>query len=525
MESILNIDLLWVGIAVAGAGTLGGSIYFSDRASATSRTFVLFTIASICWSIATFFSARATEPAAALWLIRLVLFFASWHALSFLLLAYQFPASQSRLPRRSFLALLIWTAVISIVALTPSTYEAIVAVAPTVQTKTGPGIALFGLTILAYIGAGLYQLGRKFFRSFGTERHQMEFVLTGMSLTFVLLVAFEFIFPAFLNDPNLVPYGGLFLMPFIAGTAYAILRYRLFKLRVAIFGLLTFSLATATFFDILFSDSLLLVLYRLAELGIVLFSGVWLLRSMVREFELERELEETNERQESLIHFVSHEVKGFLARYMGAFAGYVEGDYGALPAPALEMAQRMLPQTREDARMVTDILQASNLKKGTITFKKEPFDLKALVEKRFAALKPAAEAKGLAMSLAVDAAGAPYMMLGDEAQFGDHVLQNLIQNSINYTPSGSIAVSLGRENGRILFAVKDTGVGITDEDKKRLFTEGGHGKDSVKVNAHSTGYGLYIAKEVVDAHGGTIRAESEGAGKGSRFVVELPAQA
>ena len=67
------------------------------------------------------------------------------------------------------------------------------------------------------------------------------------------------------------------------------------------------------------------------------------------------------------------------------------------------------------------------------------------------------------------------------------------------------------------------GVGITPEDMQRLFTEGGHGKDSLKINVHSTGYGLYIAKSIVVAHGGKIWAESAGAGKGSRFVVELPA--
>ena len=65
-------------------------------------------------------------------------------------------------------------------------------------------------------------------------------------------------------------------------------------------------------------------------------------------------------------------------------------------------------------------------------------------------------------------------------------------------------------------------MGITDEDKANLFTEGGHGKDSIKVNVDSTGYGLFIAKQVTEAHGGTIRAESEGAGKGSEFVVMMP---
>jgi signal transduction histidine kinase len=74
-----------------------------------------------------------------------------------------------------------------------------------------------------------------------------------------------------------------------------------------------------------------------------------------------------------------------------------------------------------------------------------------------------------------------------------------------------------------VFVVKDTGVGIDAEDTKRLFTEGGHGKDSQRVNVHSTGYGLYIAKQVAEAQGGTIRLESEGAGKGSTCIVELPA--
>ena len=60
-------------------------------------------------------------------------------------------------------------------------------------------------------------------------------------------------------------------------------------------------------------------------------------------------------------------------------------------------------------------------------------------------------------------------------------------------------------------------------NKKHLFAEGGRGKDSIKVNVHSTGYGLYIAKQIVEAHKGRIWAESEGAGKGSTFYVEFPA--
>ena len=171
-----------------------------------------------------------------------------------------------------------------------------------------------------------------------------------------------------------------------------------------------------------------------------------------------------------------------------------------------------------------NILKASNLKKGTVTYTKEPFDFKQLAAEAVEKAKRVAEEKGLALTFTA-ADGASYQMTGDKAQLNDHVLRNLIDNAVNYTPSGSIAVSLKRDGTKIVFAVKDSGIGITEEDKKRLFTEGGHGEDSQTVNVHSTGYGLYIAKQIAIAHGGAIRAESEGADKGSTFIVEFPVAA
>ncbi|OYV83068.1 MAG: hypothetical protein B7W96_00810 [Parcubacteria group bacterium 37-58-5] len=264
-------------------------------------------------------------------------------------------------------------------------------------------------------------------------------------------------------------------------------------------------------------------------LFVLLIVGTLLIRSVDREVEqreriekLAQELAETNERQTTLMHFVTHEVKGYLAKDEGAFAALADGDFGALPEPLKPFVAQALAQTRLGVNSVLNILKASNLKTGTTAYKKEPFDLAELAANSVEKLKAAAEGKGLALTLAVDQGGAPYTVTGDKAEIGDHVLRNLIDNAINYTPSGSIAVSLKKQDGRIVFAVKDTGIGITDDDKKRLFTEGGHGKDSITVNVHSTGYGLFIAKSIVEAHGGTIRAESEGEGKGSVFIIELP---
>ena len=134
-------------------------------------------------------------------------------------------------------------------------------------------------------------------------------------------------------------------------------------------------------------------------------------------------------------------------------------------------------------------------------------------------LKRYADEKGVVLNVSIGEG--VYLMGGDQEKIQQHVVRNLIDNAIKYTPKGVIEVKL-TDGDKLRFSVKDSGVGITDEDKKNLFTEGGHGKDSIKVNVHSTGYGLFIAKQVVDIHGGKIWAESEGEGKGSTFVVEFP---
>ena len=146
-------------------------------------------------------------------------------------------------------------------------------------------------------------------------------------------------------------------------------------------------------------------------------------------------------------------------------------------------------------------------------------DFKDLVEKIIPEKKISAEAKGLKMES--DIKPDICNVLGD-AFWLKEVVNNLIENSIKYTPKGTITVRLEKKDNKIILSVKDTGIGITLEDKKGLFTEGGRGKDSVRINVDSTGYGLYSVKLIVEAHKGRVWAESEGTNLGSTFFVELP---
>ncbi len=360
------------------------------------------------------------------------------------------------------------------------------------------------------------------------KRIQLVAVLAATLLFFMVFAGTEYISSITgIYEINLY---SLFVLPiFLIIMVFAVTNLGLFNFRLLGTQILSYTLILLSGLQLLFVEDSAHASLNVVSLGISIFFGVLLLQNAQKEEKardeierLARELEETNERQETLIHFIGHEVKGFLTKAEASFAALCEGDFGELPEKARPFVREALRQTRDGASSVSDILKASNLKKGTTVYRKEPFDLKALMIEALDKGRSAAEGKGLTLTLHLNEA-VQYPFTGDKQEFGDHVLRNLIDNAVAYTPSGAIDVTLEKKGEKYVISVKDTGVGIGLEDMSHLFTEGGHGKESQRVNVHSTGYGLFIAKNVVEAHGGTIRVESEGPHQGSTFIVELPA--
>lgn len=235
---------------------------------------------------------------------------------------------------------------------------------------------------------------------------------------------------------------------------------------------------------------------------------------------LYEQLAVANRQQESLLHFISHEVKGALGKCAGIMSLILEGDYGPAPEKMTAAVSNGLAHTREATDMLSTILLSASLKSGAIKFDIRPFSLKQAVQTILSSLKPDADAKHL--ELAYSAPEGDCMITGDENMLATHVIRNLVDNAIRYTPKGSIHIQLVEKPDSFVLSVKDSGVGLTEEDKALLFTAGGRGKDSVKVNVASTGYGLFFTKQIIETHKGTISAESEGKDKGSTFTVMLP---
>lgn len=231
------------------------------------------------------------------------------------------------------------------------------------------------------------------------------------------------------------------------------------------------------------------------------------------------ELKKTAQEQKELLHFISHEVKGHLTKSKAAFAAIAEGDYGPVPQQLDSLARAALEDSQKGVETVMSVLDRPDWRHGAPPLQKRPFDFSETVRRTAEVFSSGAKEKGLRFSVSVDNFCA---MVGDERQLGEHVLRNLFENALRYTPSGGITVTLKKAGATARLSVADTGVGIPAGDMGKLFTEGGHGEHSKEVNPDSTGFGLFIAKKIVEAHGGRVWAESAGPRTGATFFVELP---
>lgn len=320
-----------------------------------------------------------------------------------------------------------------------------------------------------------------------------------------------------LSDSRIEFYGLFGMAIFMAFITFLIVRFNTFKVKVlgaqalltaqgVLVGSLLF-IEDIDYIRIVISLSLIVFLV----LAIVVVRGV------KREIDQREQIQDLATRLKSVNSILSHDVKGVLGKNKLMFKSLLDGDFGAISEDSRPFLHEVHDATEKLIASIMTILESGH----ELKLNPERFDLKAVVSEAISSHIKDAEAKGL--KLISNIQEGDYSIVADKTQLITHVFYNLIENAINYTLSGSIEVGLAKKDANtILFMTKDTGVGISAEDKEKLFKEGGHGKDSIKVNVHSTGYGLFIAKKIVDAHGGKIWAESEGPGKGSRFWVELP---
>jgi len=234
---------------------------------------------------------------------------------------------------------------------------------------------------------------------------------------------------------------------------------------------------------------------------------------------------ETAEQKErlkmDLVSALAHDIKNPL----GIIMGYAETMSDRLVERGegkenLEILERIQESAQRIVNLVTGFLEASKAEAGKISLEEQPVELNTLI--REVAQQQMGELRKKNISLNVDLDDSIPTIMGDIAQL-DRVLWNLVGNAIKFTPAGGkITISSKRDDGYVCVAVKDTGIGIPQEELPLLFSQFRRLKGSAKIEG--TGLGLFIVKTIIEAHRGTVYAES-GDGRGSTFTVRVPIRA
>ena len=184
---------------------------------------------------------------------------------------------------------------------------------------------------------------------------------------------------------------------------------------------------------------------------------------------------------------------------------------------ALESIER---NAKSQARLIEDILDISRIVAGRFRLNVGSVDLASAIETSLDVVRPAAEAKGVHLQSLLDSQLAPISGDGERLQ---QIFWNLFANAVTHTPSGGrIFVKLQRANSHLEVSVNDSGKGIDPSFLPHIFERFRQEESSATRRTTGLGLGLAITRHLVELHGGTIEAESEGPGKGSTFTVKLP---
>lgn len=243
------------------------------------------------------------------------------------------------------------------------------------------------------------------------------------------------------------------------------------------------------------------------------------LRDVTERRQLETEKEQLARVKDELIGIVSHEMRTPLAAMVGFLDLLLKG---RVKDQALQ--REFLGRIADDANrltiLVNDLLDVYRLESGKVRLAQETLDMAALIRDSLKGLEALAREKGVVLTDAMEQT--PLVVRGDWLRLGQ-VLTNLVGNAIKFSDAGRpIRVVGHKTDGSVTVKVIDQGPGIPEEDVTKIFDRFYQVRNTAK-SSKGTGLGLYIAKMIVEAHGGQVGVESE-VGKGSTFFFTVPAQ-
>lgn len=528
---------------------LGFLILFSDSRKTTNRIFFLMSFFIAVWITSDFLSYKFSNPDYILWADRIS---ASGliAAAFFVLFLYIFPEKES-IPKRIWLY--IFVPLLPLFALVPTDIYETIGPAPECNSIVGSAFWIM-IAILLYdvfLGIVFSLEKRKSLNNVQKDQFRM-FVIGFLAIIFLGIVVD--VLPSIFSNESIVLFTPYATLIFIGFCTYAIVKYKSLNAK-----LITAQAVTILIWILIGSEFLYLknigsiVLTAITLLLSVIF-GIMLIRSVKTEVERKEQLQKMTDSlaqandqlrvldnaKTEFISIASHQLRSPVTATKGYMSLLIGGSYGKISRGVKGVLEKVFVSSERQANLIEDLLNVSRIESGRLTFNFEKASITDVLKELYENFLLIANSKKLYLDLQLPKEPLPEFKM--DAEKIRELISNIIDNALKYTEKGGVTISLeARENGEIIdekgfvkdgekspygkvvrITVSDTGIGIPKEEIPFLFRKFSRGKDTSRLHASGTGLGLFVGKAIADAHHGAIWLESEGAGKGSKFIIEIP---
>ncbi|EKE15764.1 MAG: PAS/PAC sensor signal transduction histidine kinase [uncultured bacterium] len=330
-------------------------------------------------------------------------------------------------------------------------------------------------------------------------------------------------------------YGLFGAVTFMGFLAYLIVKHKAFNIKLLGTQALVVAMNIIIAAQYFFVESNMNIILIGVTLILALGFGYVLVKSVKQEVERKEQLQvmadklsaandqlrKLDNAKTEFISIASHQLRTPLTSIKGFVSLIIEGSYGEINDKAKDALEKVYASSERLVHLVEDLLNVSRIESGRMQFTFEKSDIGELMKELYENFILVAKSKDLYLDFKLPDEKLPMVSM-DPAKMRE-VISNFTDNALKYTEKGGVVMKGEKtENNTIKITISDTGIGVPADEMPYLFKKFSRGKDTGRLHATGTGLGLYVAKNIIEAHHGKVWIESDGAGKGSRFIIELP---
>lgn len=233
------------------------------------------------------------------------------------------------------------------------------------------------------------------------------------------------------------------------------------------------------------------------------------------------QLKQLDTAKDEFISLAGHQLRTPLTTVKGYVSMLSDGDFGNLTKDQKSSVDLALDGSNRMARLIDDLLNVSRMEAGKFFIDSKMVDLSKVVPEEIELLKTLADSKKVKIKYIAPKSSIPKIMLDDDKT--RQVIMNITENAIQYSPSkgGLVEISLQKDKNKVVFKVKDNGIGVPKDQQAKLFTKMFRASNAKEIRPDGTGLGLFLVKRVVEDQGGQVIFESK-PGHGSSFGFIMP---